>query len=215
MQHVRIPPGQFFRTRGKDMKPELQDWLLDHHKTVYDLQIETADKFQDRANFIFGIYSILGGAYLYVASNLTDFKPGWIDIIILFAIIPGALLFITSIIMTLLALIKEYDYDFIPGPRDVQDYTDQLQKFADANPDENVDVLTDVKTRMIESYSAAADTNTTINTTRTNALTRSTTFASTSFFFLLFALPFFGYHMLNKQDSPTSVIIQQPIEVKK
>jgi len=196
------------------MNTNMRDWLLEHHKAAYQFQLERSESLRDRVSLLSGLLTLLGGALFYIGINYPHLCGNYWSLLFY---VPGVLsisLFFYVIWKVLYVLGWGFQYSYIPTPMQLQIYAVALDVYADSLPaDESIDVLSDVKDRMIKAYCEGATHNLGVNTRRTNVLLRATQIAIISFGLLLFSLPRFLFDSMSKESEPTKITISEPIRI--
>jgi hypothetical protein len=186
-----------------------RDWLLDHHLEAYKFQAERSEKVRDRLSFLVTPFTILGGGILYVIGNY-EHKLSTFSVLAFY--LPVGLssgIFLVALVIALYCLGWGFDYQSVRRPRLLQEDVEQIADYAAAHePDLNV--LSDVKTTMMERYCQAADHNFAVNLRRTNLVLRAIQLGIVSFIVLLFCLPaFFSNKLQSKTPGPTVIFYQK------
>jgi hypothetical protein len=194
------------------MDTETRDWLLEHYKDAYKVQMDRTDKIRDRVSFMSGLLTPLGGAIFYVILN---YPHDDISFSFCFPAIVSLLLFIVAVVQVLYCLGRGYCYSNILTPRQLREYVKKMEDYAASVPAKKVDVLDKIKTNLMNRYCEGASDNLQVNLKRTNLLIQATQISVFSFIMLLLALPNFFVKQIHQENLPTKVIITGPIRVQK
>jgi len=196
------------------MKPEMREWLLEHHKAAYVFEFERSDRLWGRISLLSGLFTVLGGALSYTGSSYPYSWHGGLSLLFYIPAGLSLLFFIIAVVLSLYCLGRGFQYEHILSPQELQDYAEAIDAYAAAVPAEKVDAVADLKDHMIEAYCAGATHNLGVNKRRYKVLLRATQIAICSFVLLLSALPRFFVDSSQEHAEPRKVMVSEPVRTK-
>jgi Na+/H+-dicarboxylate symporter len=196
------------------MERETRDWLIDQHRESYRYQLEQRDKIYDRVSFLSTPLTLLGAGIIYLTTNT---PRGWHPLLPLWFYVPivvAACFFILALLLIIFTLTWNFRYGYAVTPRELQDYALAFVRYAESSEIQSPDVLGTIKAKLGQQYCDAASHNSAVNYRRRNLISLAMKLSASAFLALLLSLPAFFVGKSAETDSPTKVIITQPIRIQ-
>lgn len=185
---------------------KLRDYIHELAKESYLYQLDRCDKVRDRILGLAKIFTILGGALVYLWSEYSYADPDLVSVFFYIPMILGTALFLVVIGMLIYVLGWGFKYEYIPEMSELQRYATNLDEYKKEN-NVDLDLDADFKQSMTFSYSSGATRNLRVNRARTDKVLRAAQIGICSFSFLLASLPSFLYKefsTINLKDNSMS-----------